>query len=161
MTVKRIKPSASQRTVKRLQEQIDALGNAKALMRRQLQDYQVQCDQLVGAAQQRNQYLSDILVNNNVKITELENQVANQYKENAELRQDMSNLHHKYNKNVQTYLAIKERTQALETNLTAVYLELDEAQTKISYRVYRWSVAVAKRIREVFAIRIKIYLGRA
>lgn len=153
MTAKRIKPSASQRAVKRLQEQIDMLGDNKARQRDEFARYKYETQQIMDAAVRRNEYLSDVLVNNNVKITELENQVANQYKENSALRQDMERFAKRYNENVADIKNMRKKLDAAEDAETSLHIQLADARELLRYRVYLWYVARVKRIREAFAIR--------
>jgi arginine deiminase len=108
-------------------------------MRHQLQDYQAKCDTLVGAAEQRNQYLSDILVTNNVKITELENQVANQYRENSALRQDLEANSKRNIQHVRYINKLLGQAESLELDLISALSDLDDAKNKISYRFYNWA----------------------
>lgn len=151
MTVKRIKPSASQRTVKRLQEQINALGDNKARMRDEFSRYKYECDRIMLAAQARDSRQADTLVNNNVKITELENQVANQYRENSALRQDLEANARRNIQHLRDINDMRSGRDNLQNELMAALLELTEAKTKVSYRIYRWFVALVKRAKEVSA----------
>lgn len=151
MTVKRIKPSASQRTVKRLQEQINALGDNKARMRDEFSRYKYECDRIMLAAQARDSRQADTLVSNNVKLTELENQVANQYRENSALRQDLEANAKRNLSHVRDISRLRGEVQSTELEILATLAQLDEAKTKISYRIYRWFVALVKRAKEVSA----------
>lgn len=153
MTVKRIKPSASQRAVKRLQEQIDALGDAKARQRDEFSRYKYECDKILRGFEATEHHLKDVLTNNNVKIVELENQVANQYRENSALRQDLEANSKRNIQHVRDINNLRNVAQHTELELIAALSNLEEARHAISYRVYGWFVARVERAKEGFEIR--------
>lgn len=125
MTIKKIKPSASQRAVKRLAAQIEQLGDNKARTQREFADYKLRCENILEAARLREARTADALTNNNVKITELENQVANQHRENATIRSDLAHTN-KIRGRLASELAVKNaEVIRLEQELTGALLRED------------------------------------
>lgn len=153
MTVKRIKPSSSQRTAKRLQEQVAANSLKAQRNQHAFEAYQRKAEQLMDAASAQVGQMKDVLITNNIKITELENQVANQYRENAALRQDLEANSKRNLSHVREIGRMRnEADDALNIELN-LRMQLDEAKTRISYRIYKWFVARVERLKEVLAIR--------
>lgn len=89
MTAKTIKPKAGERAMKRLLKQVDAGSARREQLQRQFEEYKTKSLDIVTECQAQINRQNKALSSNSMTITELESQVANQHKENAELRQDL------------------------------------------------------------------------
>lgn len=135
MSVKNPKPPDAARAVTRLKRQLEVLREQKTKRIDEFKAYQANCHEIMTSyvsqvrnATNRIATLNDTLANNNVTITELQQQVALQQRMTAEAQQDGGNAIAKYNRSVQAYNSLKEQ-------LARAAMDLADAQQTIRYRL--------------------------
>jgi hypothetical protein len=129
MTVKKIKPSSQSRIIRRLEKQIQVFSDSRRLQQQHFADYKRQAEQLLSDADDRAKRQRDALTNNNVKITELENQVANQYRECAQSRSDLVHANNIRQRIAEELASKNNEVAALERDLTSALLEIDNLRS--------------------------------
>lgn len=89
MTIKTIKPSAAERKIKRLKAEIKAGKALQAAIKRQHAAYRLHAGQTLAGHLAKVRQAEATLASNNMTITELNDQVAMQWKQRAESRSDV------------------------------------------------------------------------
>lgn len=135
MSVKNPKPPNAARAVTRLKRQLEVLREQKTKRIDEFKAYQANCHEIMTSyvsqvrnATNRIATLNDTLANNNVTITELQQQVALQQRMTAEAQQDGGDAIARYNLLCQGYKTLKEQ-------LARTAMDLAEAKQTIRYRL--------------------------
>jgi cell division septum initiation protein DivIVA len=143
MTVKSITPKNAQRANQKLKSQLSHAQELKQNLNHQFKAYRDNAEELMTSYVSQVRRLTETTANNNVKITELEQQVANQYKENAELRQDLATVKGHNRAHVETIDLLRYDNFDLTDELTSVLIKLELASTSSWSRAWnrfaRWA----------------------
>lgn len=142
----RTKKSILAKQLGKLEEQLEQHGVQKKILADQFKAYRSNAEEYMTSYVGQVRRLTETMAANNVKITELEQQVGVQHKELAAARGDATGLKASNQK-------LRSHAVDLEIALINVRAQLAEAQKSVQYRVYLWFDARIDAAKKVFAIR--------
>jgi KaiC/GvpD/RAD55 family RecA-like ATPase len=121
---KKLRDGAMERKNKRLQKQVEANAERMATLKEQFNEYRIKTQEIVSGEISLRRKYAESAADSASKITELEQQIANQYKENAALRQDVATLRLRDTSMRSTQATDQKTIQRLEGELAAAYLAI-------------------------------------
>lgn len=133
MTAKTNKPDSFARANKRMHKQLLANTERLAQVKTEFLKYKRDTHEMLTSEIAARRRITDTVANNNVTITELQQQQANQFQENAELRQDLGRARQLYSDARESHARLQETITMLQADrdrlmseLTAAYLQINQ-----------------------------------
>lgn len=140
---KKLRVGAHERKIKRLEKQLQEKGDRHTTLKEQFLVYKRNTEEVVTSEVAARRRLTDTVADNNMKLTEYEQQIAVQYKENAELRQDMRTLQDHYANAVEIAKTADKQSLRWQGELTSALLMLED---------YRRRPSPLRRIKDILGI---------